>query len=954
MAALPGALHAAFDDARDETAVGSGVPTLNRFGADQYDAIPQHSAVVTDATGRVFVANAEGLLLYSAGRFEHLRPPDPNISIRSVALTADGRAIVAGYDLFGAFAEQPDGNWTFTDLDDAFRDTPGAHPLGQMWLAAELPDGLYFAGENRMFRIGRGGKAESWPIPGRALNALRVGNEIWIRLSDRGLMRFDGRHFVMVPGGERFDEFGIQSSAPRSSDTLFSSRASGLYVGDAGRGLQHVATEYDEWMRKVQVYAVEALPGGDFALATLSGEVAIVDADLKLRKQYRISNYPITDIAASVDGGLWFSTEGDLVRMEWPSPWTFVGEDDGLFGALNDAEWFEGNRWVATSLGLFRTAIDPQGRVRFEAWPGNADEVWDLQRVGDDLLVGERKGVLLVRGGQVRALASSSSGIGELVPSSFVPGRVLALENSTILELRKDPQWRAGPRHDLGDVSLSTLIELDAERWLLGDWRGYPKLARRREDGAEPRLEIATLSDRGLGGDPGAGSTVFRIGERIFATLGDELYEWRDDRFLPRPEHPLVALAGERLNEIEIRNGAAHTYAFTSRDVWVEREGNWQPLRLESRRARGLSELSLADDGRLTVVAWSGLLTYDPRLTRAADSPLHLRMHRVALVDAARKTRFVDRRGATEIALPPLEELRFEYGIDGHESATEFRTLLDGDDGGAWSEWTSTPMRAFNRLAPGAYRFRVEARTRGGRSAVGDLDFGFRVEPRWYQTRAAGWAAAGLVLLAGSLLAWAWGRFRSRQLHARNVELEREIAEHTRDLEIANQRLSRLAVQDGLTGITNRRGFEQFYQRAWNRLAEQRQPLAVLMVDVDFFKQYNDQHGHLHGDEMLRGIAQQLEQEVREPEELLARFGGEEFVIVLPGVDSDEATTRAHALRTRCETFGKDHDITVSVGVAACVPRGGLKSAQLLDEADAALYRAKKLGRNRVERGRAL
>jgi two-component system chemotaxis family response regulator WspR len=75
---------------------------------------------------------------------------------------------------------------------------------------------------------------------------------------------------------------------------------------------------------------------------------------------------------------------------------------------------------------------------------------------------------------------------------------------------------------------------------------------------------------------------------------------------------------------------------------------------------------------------------------------------------------------------------------------------------------------------------------------------------------------------------------------------------------------------------------------------------------------------------------------------------------VLPGVDFVEATSRAHAIRARCESFGKDHDITVSVGVSACVPRGGLKSAQLLDEADAALYRAKKLGRNRVERGRAL
>ena len=376
---------------------------------------------------------------------------------------------------------------------------------------------------------------------------------------------------------------------------------------------------------------------------------------------------------------------------------------------------------------------------------------------------------------------------------------------------------------------------------------------------------------------------------------------------------------------------------------------------MESRRTLGVTELSVADDGRLTVIAWGGLLTYDPRLADAADTAFHLRMHRVALIDTERKTRLLDRRGAAPLALPPLEGLRFEYGIDGHDTAIEYRTRLDGSDGdGLWSDWSNTPMRELNRLAPGDYRLQVEARTRSGRSASDALDFRFHVEPRWYQTRSAGWAAAGIVLLLGSLLAWAWGRYRSRKLHERNVELEREVAAHTRDLEIANQRLSRLAVQDGLTGITNRRGFEQFYLRTWNRLAEHRQNLAVLMVDVDFFKQYNDQHGHLLGDEMLRGIAQQLEQEVHEPEELLARFGGEEFVIVLPGIDIEEATTRAHAVRARCERFGKDREVTVSVGVAACVPRGGLKAVQLLDEADAALYRAKKLGRNRVERGRAL
>lgn len=933
----------------------SGVPMLSRFNAEHYDVVPQHSVVVTDASGRVFAGNGEGVLLYSAGRFEHLRPPDQEITVRTVVLARDGRVVVGGYDQFGAFTEQPDGRWAFADLDERFREVPDAHPIGQIWLATELTDGLYFVAERRLFRLGRDGSADSWPTPGEVLTGLRVGDEVWVRVVGLGLMRFDGRMFAPVPGGETFTKFGVQSAAAHPEGTLFTSRANGLYLGDAERGLRHVETAYDDWMRRVQVYSVAALPDGDFALATLSGEVAIVDPELALKRLYRISNYPVTDIAPSVDGGLWFSTEGDLVRMEWPSPWTFVGEEDGLFGALNDAEWFEGSRWVATSLGLFHSVVDAQGRARFEPLPGNSDEVWDLQRVGDDLLVGERKAVLVVRDGRARPIVAATGGVGELIPSAFVAGRVLALDDAAIIELEREPEWHDAARHELGDVAVSTLVELDADHWMVGDWRSYPHRVTRRSEGGTVRLELEALSHHGMQGDPAAGSSVFRIDDRIYATLGDDLYEWHDEAFVARPDHPLARLAGDRLSELEIRGGPGHAYAFTTRNVWVERDGQWQPLRLGSRRALGVSELAIADDGRLTIVAWGGLLTYDPRLSATGDSRLNLRMHRVILTDGSHAPRELDRRGAQELALPPLDGLRFEYGIDGHDSAIEFRSQLDGGEGNdAWSDWAATPVREFNRLAPGAYHFRVEARTRGGRAAAGAIDFPFRVEPRWYQTRAAGWATAGAVLLLGSLLAWAWGRFRSRQLHARNVELEREIATHTHELEVANRRLARLAVQDGLTGITNRRGFEQFYQRAWNRLAEQRQMLAVLIVDVDFFKQYNDQHGHLLGDEMLRGIARQLELEVHEPEELLARFGGEEFVIVLPGIDFDAAAARAHAMRLRCEAFGKDRDVTVSIGVAACVPRGGLKSSQLLDEADAALYRAKKLGRNRVERGRSI
>ena len=124
LAANAGIATAFANDAGDiqVAADASGVPMLTRFNAEHYSVMPQHSAVVTDADGRVFVGNVEGVLLYSAGRFEHLHPPDQEMSVRSVALAGDRRIIVGGYDQFGRYDEQPDGEWTYTDLDERFRD----------------------------------------------------------------------------------------------------------------------------------------------------------------------------------------------------------------------------------------------------------------------------------------------------------------------------------------------------------------------------------------------------------------------------------------------------------------------------------------------------------------------------------------------------------------------------------------------------------------------------------------------------------------------------------------------------------------------------------------------------------------------------------------------------------------------------------------------------------------
>jgi diguanylate cyclase (GGDEF)-like protein len=165
--------------------------------------------------------------------------------------------------------------------------------------------------------------------------------------------------------------------------------------------------------------------------------------------------------------------------------------------------------------------------------------------------------------------------------------------------------------------------------------------------------------------------------------------------------------------------------------------------------------------------------------------------------------------------------------------------------------------------------------------------------------------------------------------------------------------LEQLATRDGLTGLANRRCFDDTLRAEWSRALRQRQPLSLLMVDVDNFKAYNDANGHLGGDECLKRIAGAVSNEMR-ANDLVARYGGEEFAVILPNQSLKGAAIVAERIRCRVEQLrvphgsGTDRHVTVSIGAATAIAAGDTEPSQLVATADAALYRAKHMGRNRI------
>jgi diguanylate cyclase (GGDEF)-like protein/PAS domain S-box-containing protein len=181
------------------------------------------------------------------------------------------------------------------------------------------------------------------------------------------------------------------------------------------------------------------------------------------------------------------------------------------------------------------------------------------------------------------------------------------------------------------------------------------------------------------------------------------------------------------------------------------------------------------------------------------------------------------------------------------------------------------------------------------------------------------------------------------------------VVETLRDLtdeKMAQAALEQLATRDGLTGLANRRCFDDTLRAEWSRALRQKQPLSLLMVDVDNFKAYNDANGHLGGDECLKRVARAVASEMR-ANDLVARYGGEEFAVILPNQSLKGAAIVAERIRARVEhlqlpcRFAPGH-VTVSIGAATALAAQDNDASQLVAIADAALYRAKHMGRNRI------
>ncbi|MEO6227058.1 MAG: diguanylate cyclase, partial [Thermomonas sp.] len=852
----------------------------------------------------------------------------------------------------------------------------------------------------RVFAVGGGvaelvdGQWRAWPLPASlaareifdiALEPAHAGQpqRMWLATFGAGLQRCDGDRcspVSMAMPGPRTNEILTLQLQPRAG------KAAALWVGMQGGGLAR--WQDDTWTRWhtdnsplpsnfVADITLVAMPGaGDDAWIGTRDGLAVLRAD----GSWTMADPRIPQLGSRVrtltpghdaQGApqVWVGSDGGAVRTPLTGAWRLVStlgnRANGVWGLLVEPMGDGSERiWLAS---------DGDGLQRFEAgqWRayGAADglperTIRSLRRVSD----GSRDGELWVGAWSGRILRMQGDRFIE-VPSPWTKNDneavsvLLADKNGVWISTRNQGiaywdgrawDWK-GNRSGMPSRAYGA-IRVGRDVWMSTADRGLVRVREGSWDffGADIGLPPDALYDMHLIPDAG-GRPVLWMGSNKSGLLRVDIGNPDVPRLvtkpaLPPPPVPMVYGV--------VRDGSGDLLACTDYGVArLKRVGDGYQSTIYH-RADGLphdecnaNAMQVDDHGRVWIGTVGGAAVYTPRPPSSRKpSPLLLS---ALLVDGKRVV--VPPVGQT-LDLPArnsVVDLQFDLLTGQDERASEYRLVQANDS--TTIPWTNDNRHRLVNLGDGHHELRIDARDAMGTLAT-PITFAIDVPRAWWRTPGA--RAAALFAALGMI--WLVIKWRERQLRLRAAQLGEMVQQRTvelkgreQELHQLNQELLRLSYTDPLTGLGNRRHLFETMAREWQIGITACTPLALLMLDLDHFKAFNDGHGHQAGDERLQEVAAILLKQLP-LHAIAARYGGEEFCVVLPRTDTAAAVLLAESIRRGIAslsdaprlTAGDSPVTTASIGVAAALPSSDSRMDDLIAEADRALYAAKHAGRN--------
>jgi len=838
--------------------------------------------------------------------------------VNALALDEKGGLWVATWP--GGLDYLPPGGKAFTH----YRIDSGTAPDSRLNIARALQiDGRYLwigteAGVLLWNRDEPWDKRRRVPSPAVRINQFHLDRygTVWAGTLSEGLLRWDPGNRGGAPVQHVYranDPFSLPGDNVRA---ILNDRTGTLWVGTLNDGLAVADRNRTGFGRilpydlrpgnrqsSTQMQPVEAAPGGRIWRGGGDGLYLFDPASgatvrawhAEPKKAGALQSNLVYSLYQQPDGPLWIGTNAGLHRLDrLDSPFRTIHFGDVATDFINViAPGANGRIWLGTGGGVVRYDVHDGSHKIWSHDDANPDS---LSMRGPTTLLEDRHGRVWV-GSEI-----NGGGLDMIDPGS---GRVMHFRHAL-----NDPT-------SLGSDWVTSLHQDARGRLWVGTTLGLNEILPQPDGSARFRPFRS-------------GDSVGEV--KVYAIHGDR----RGKLWLSTAEglmrvDPDSGRAERFPGVVSVPTGAATGLSFADADGALYFGGSKSIVVVQPEEARSTSippqvavtditvlNRSLQNDEKSPGIALSGIVTAPRSLELAAEkSVLTIEFAALHYADPA-KNRYAHR----------LEGFDREWVVTdaGRRSAT------------------------YTNLEPGEYVFRVKAANHQGVWSEQEISFPITVLPPYWQT----WwfRTLAVTLIAGVVLSAFW--VRVRRLKRVQAQLEEQVAARTRELEEMNDKLTALSTTDGLTGITNRRGFDTLLASEWARAHRRHEPLALLLLDVDYFKRYNDWYGHLAGDQCLQVIAKAISRHGRRTSDVVARYGGEEFALLLTLSDAASALKIAEDICSDLAGLALPHEqspfgiVTVSIGVAVLLPDNATHADLLIGRADRALYRAKDSGRNRA------
>ena len=919
-----------------------------------------------DAAGRLVIGNLGGVLIHD-GAWWKLVPIGDAQAAFALAAREDGTVGVGGVDELGILSHDDSGEPHYRSLAPLL--PPEQRALGQVHTIRPTRRGFLFHSENWLL---------AWN--GRSFETLadlredtepswathRIGADVYVWSRESGLHKLSNGRLVPVDGGSAFAGRRIDLLVQSGEGLLVSIRNEGLFRFDGGR-VEPLAGAASDWVRLNRVISCTALPDGRLAVGSVLGGLLLLNRDGTIDHiidtDVGLPDDLVTGTAVDRDGTLWVGVNEGIVRVDTSAGLSVLDSRNGLKGSTYSMIRHDAALWVGTSAGTFTTdgaEREDGGPLRFRRVPEIPDAGWSMLSLPGELLIGTDSAIYSVTSGAAQKVDGIDEVAYTMVSSTRHPGRIWIGLNDGLAAIRRGSEGTWINEGTIAGVSgdVRTIIESpDGSLWCGTSFSGYYRIR------IEPGQALSEASVHHFPVEGGKETYFYEIDGAILAVRERSIYEL-DTRSGALRLHP-------ELSSFPVPSELSVIALDSAGNLWMNshppamatgRSGDWTELRvLQALPPVSIEVIMPESDGVVWLGTGAGVVRYsdpDTDATGPLPQPVFSRITTGGEIIAARGSE----EEPVEL-LPSTRRLRVEISPLSHRPGLRYQTrLLPAEE--EWSPWTREAFIELTSLAPG--RYVLEARTSAAAGSVSPpARWEFTVRAPWYRTR---WAIVLWVLLA-LLLANAYARHRSKLAGRRAEALERRVADQTRELqhsvselelatrelEDANRRLEQLIMLDDLTQLANRRHFLVRLTEEWRRSRRHQIPLALILMDLDHFKQVNDSRGHQEGDHCLEQIGSFLAKTIRRSGEVVARYGGEEFAVLLPNTTLDEATELAERLRAGIEGLAIDAGtapggiVTASLGVAGAGAGEIGSPDELLARADEAMYAAKDEGRNRVK-----